>query len=69
MERFFYRRIVSIHGSIRCACVGMRLMALEPAALFRLLRCPPSWIAEDDLQNLRRSSEEFSAVLVDMASL
>lgn len=44
-------------------------MALEPAALFRLLRCPPSWIAEDDLQNLRRSSEEFSAVLVDMASL
>jgi zinc transporter len=46
-----------------------RLMAPEPAALFRLLQRPPAWIADDDLQDLRQSSEEFSAVLTDMASL
>ena len=46
-----------------------RLMAPEPAALFRLLQRPPPWIADDDLQDLRQSSEEFSAVLTDMASL
>ena len=46
-----------------------RLMAPEPAALFRLLQRPPQWIDELDLQDLRQSSEEFSAVLVDMASL
>ena len=44
-------------------------MAPEPAALFRLLQRPPAWIADDDLQDLRQSSEEFSAVLTDMASL
>ena len=46
-----------------------RLMAPEPAALFRLLQRPPPWITEADLQDLRQSSEEFSAVLTDMASL
>jgi len=46
-----------------------RLMAPEPAALFRLLQRPPAWIADEDLQELRESSEEFSAVLTDMSSL
>ena len=57
-------------GSLRRVLVRLqRLMAPEPAALFRLLQRPPVWIAEDDLQDLRQSSEEFSDVLVDMASL
>jgi len=57
-------------GNLRRVLVRLqRLMAPEPAALFRLLQRPPSWIAEPDLQDLRQSSEEFSAVLVDMASL
>lgn len=57
-------------GSLRRVLVRLqRLMAPEPAALFRLLQRPPYWIAEADLQDLRQSSEEFSAVLTDMASL
>lgn len=57
-------------GSLRRVLVRLqRLMAPEPAALFRLLQRPPQWIAETDLQDLRQSSEEFSAVLTDMASL
>jgi len=57
-------------GQLRRVLVRLqRLMAPEPAALFRLLQRPPVWIADDDLQDLRQSSEEFSAVLNDMASL
>ena len=57
-------------GNLRRVLVRLqRLMAPEPAALFRLLQRPPQWIDELDLQDLRQSSEEFSAVLVDMASL
>ena len=57
-------------GNLRRVLVRLqRLMAPEPAALFRLLQRPPHWIDELDLQDLRQSSEEFSAVLVDMASL
>ncbi|MEO0317557.1 MAG: hypothetical protein RL404_1234, partial [Pseudomonadota bacterium] len=57
-------------GGLRRVLVRLqRLMAPEPAALFRLLQRPPAWIAESDLQELRQSSEEFSAVLTDMASL
>ncbi len=57
-------------GSLRRVLVRLqRLMAPEPAALFRLLQRPPGWIAEADLQELRQSSEEFSAALTDMASL
>ncbi|MCM0045593.1 MAG: transporter [Burkholderiaceae bacterium] len=57
-------------GSLRRVLVRLqRLMAPEPAALFRLLQRPPHWITEADLQDLRQSSEEFSAVLTDMASL
>jgi zinc transporter len=46
-----------------------RLLAPEPAALFRLLSRPPAWIGEDDLRNLRRSAEEFSAAVSECASL
>jgi zinc transporter len=57
-------------GSLRRVLVRLqRLLAPEPAALFRLLQRPPSWVAELDAQELRQSTEEFSMVLADMASL
>jgi zinc transporter len=46
-----------------------RLLAPEPGAMFRLLARPPGWIAEPQLQNLRESAEEFSAVVADCAAL
>ena len=46
-----------------------RLLAPEPAALFRLLKMPPDWIREDDLDDLRQSTEEFNVALSDMAAL
>ncbi|MDH6166738.1 zinc transporter [Variovorax boronicumulans] len=46
-----------------------RLLAPEPAALFRLLQGPPSWMSEPDAQELRGSTEEFSVVLRDMQAL
>jgi len=57
-------------GSMRRLLVRLqRLMAPEPASLFRLLQHPPEWIAGDDLQALREVNEEFLVVLSDMASL
>ena len=46
-----------------------RLLAPEPAALFRLLQHPPAWMVDVDEQELRQATEEFSVVLRDMASL
>jgi zinc transporter len=46
-----------------------RLLAPEPGALFRLLKQPPPWVSADDLDELRRSTEEFSLVLRDMLAL
>jgi zinc transporter len=46
-----------------------RLLAPEPAALFRLLQKPPGWIGQEDLQELRQSTEEFNMVLTDIAAL
>ncbi|MEG2032649.1 MAG: CorA family divalent cation transporter, partial [Janthinobacterium sp.] len=46
-----------------------RLLAPEPAALFRLLQRPPAWVSELDSLELRQSTEEFSVVLSDMSSL
>jgi zinc transporter len=46
-----------------------RLLAPEPAAMFRLLRTPPPWMAAQDLDDLRQSTEEFSLVLRDIAAL
>ncbi len=57
-------------GSLRRMLVRVqRLLAPEPAALFRLLTRPPSWIGEEDLQDLRQSAEEFSAAVSDSAAL
>lgn len=57
-------------GSLRRVLVRLRrLLAPEPGALFRLLNQPPRWIAADDVQELRHSTEEFSAVLADMNAL
>jgi zinc transporter len=46
-----------------------RLLAPEPAALFRLLSRPPSWLGEEDLQDLRQAAEEFSNAVADSAAL
>jgi zinc transporter len=46
-----------------------RLLAPEPAALFRLLKKPPPWISEADIEDLHQSSEEFNVALSDMAAL
>jgi zinc transporter len=46
-----------------------RLLAPEPAALFRFLNRPPPMVAEADIQELRQSSEEFSVALNDMSAL
>ncbi|QDL55881.1 transporter [Rhodoferax aquaticus] len=57
-------------GSLRRLLVRLqRLLAPEPAALFRLLRKPPAWIQEEDLEDLRQSTEEFNVALSDMAAL
>ena len=57
-------------GELRRLLVRLqRLLAPEPAALFRLLQHPPRWMAELDVQELRQASEEFSVVLRDMAAL
>lgn len=57
-------------GQLRRALVRLqRLLAPEPAALFRLLSRPPTWLAEEDLQDLRQAAEEFSVSVGDAASL
>jgi zinc transporter len=57
-------------GKLRRVLVRLqRLLAPEPGALFRLLRQPPPWIAERDLDELRQATEEFSLVLRDLAAL
>lgn len=57
-------------GQLRRLLVRLqRLLAPEPAALFRLLQRPPAWMAEADAQELRDASEEFSVVLRDMQGL
>jgi zinc transporter len=57
-------------GSLRRVFVRLRrLLAPEPGALFRLLNRPPQWFKEDDAQEIRAATEEFSAVLNDMTAL
>lgn len=57
-------------GALRRILVRLqRLLAPEPAALFRLLQKPPGWVAELAVQELRQSTEEFTVVLNDMSSL
>ena len=46
-----------------------RLLAPEPAALFRLLSRPPAWISDADGVALRQAAEEFTAVVADCTAL
>lgn len=57
-------------GSYRRLLIRLqRLLAPEPSALFRLLNRPPEWMSENDVLELRQSTEEFSNVLSDMTAL
>ena len=57
-------------GALRRVLVRLqRLLAPEPAALFRFLNRPPPWIADPDVQELRAATEEFSVALNDMSAL
>jgi len=57
-------------GKLRRLLVRLqRLLAPEPGALFRLLRQPPPWVAQADLDELRQATEEFSLVIRDLAAL
>ena len=57
-------------GALRRVLVRLqRMLAPEPAALFRLLSRPPAWFGEDDAQDLRQSAEEFSTAVADSAAL
>ncbi|CAN5745810.1 transporter [soil metagenome] len=57
-------------GKLRRVLVRLqRLLAPEPGALFRLLRLPPAWISEHDLEELRQATEEFSLTIRDMSEL
>jgi len=57
-------------GKLRRLLVRLqRLLAPEPAALFRLLNRPPDWATAEDLADLRQSVEELSTSVSDMASL
>ena len=57
-------------GSLRRLFVRLRrLLAPEPATLFRLLNRPPAWFMKDDARELREATEESSAVLNDLAAL
>ena len=57
-------------GEMRRVLVRLqRLLAPEPGALFRLLRQPPPWIREADLDEMRQATEEVSLVLRDLTAL
>ena len=57
-------------GTLRRTLVRLqRLLAPEPTALFRLLESSPEFLSEDDLQDLRQATEEFSAVIADSGTL
>src|SRR5262245_20447272 len=57
-------------ASLRRALVRLqRLLAPEPAVLFRLLNRPPQWLQEGDIVELRRSAEELSAAVADSAAV
>jgi zinc transporter len=57
-------------GSMRRVLVRLqRLLALEPGSLLRLLNRPPHWLQEEDVQELRQSTEEFALVISDLTAL
>jgi zinc transporter len=57
-------------GTLRRTLVRLqRLLAPEPAAMFRLLARSPGWLGSSDLQELRQAAEEFSAATSDSGAL
>ncbi|MDF9616418.1 transporter [Pseudomonas entomophila] len=57
-------------SSLRRVLVRLqRLLALEPGSLLRLLNRPPEWLGEQDIRQLRASTEEFSVIINDLTSL
>jgi zinc transporter len=57
-------------GKLRRELVRLqRLLAPEPAALFRLLNRPPAWVTDRDLGELRQSAEELSTAVADCVAL
>jgi zinc transporter len=57
-------------GSLRRTLVRLqRLLAPEPAALFRLLNRPPAWTSMDDVRDLRQAAEELAAAVADSVAL
>jgi len=57
-------------GAMRRVLVRLqRLLALEPGSLMRLLHRPPQWLLEEDLQELRQSTEESALVVSDLTAL
>jgi len=57
-------------GVIRRRLVRLqRLLAPEPAALFRLLNRPPAWLRDSDIAELRRSAEELSTAVADSSAV
>lgn len=57
-------------GAMRRMLVRLkRLLAPEPAALFRLLNRPPRWMAEQDATDLRQAAEAFTLAIGDLDEL
>ncbi|SEG69522.1 transporter [Marinobacterium lutimaris] len=57
-------------GTLRRTLVRLqRLLAPEPAALFRLLNRPPHWITEEDVRDLQAATEEFATAIGDSGAL
>src|SRR5262249_39372085 len=59
----------ALSGIRRRLVRAQRLLAPEPAALFRLLHRPPRWLSETDVAELRRSAEELSAAVADSTAM
>jgi len=57
-------------GALRRLLVRLqRLLAPEPASLFRLLNRPPDWISSEGVRDLQQAAEEFSAAVGDSVAL
>ena len=57
-------------GALRRTLVRLqRLLAPEPAALFRLLNRPPPWVTGEDASELRQAAEELAAAVADSVAL
>jgi len=72
-DRMLAERVAASRGelsALRRSLVRLqRLLAPEPAALFRLLNRPPYWLSEEDIQDLRQAAEEFATAVADAGVL